>query len=196
MKKAIILALIILAGVGGFALFSKKSGEPVNSLVNPVGFDREGSGFTTSQFSTRASASQQGLVKNVPGRVFALEVTSDATALRYFQLFDMVKPSTVPARAASQSSNYNIWAYGASQSFDAKPVGSYKVYASASLVYSVPIPAATASSSPSVVRIGTDWFSPARKFSNGIIWAISSQFATYASSSVTTGRHQVKVIYE
>ena len=178
MKRYIIIAIAVLVVVVGYAIFVPRSvKQPIEGLLgfsseNVGGLPRTATEF--NQVGLTASRSQQGVIKTSGGRVFAVEVTSDTNNLRYFQLFDMI----------------------ASTSSAAKPIGSYRKYASPSLVFSVPIPAATSSSSPTIVRISSDVFSPARSFTKGIIFGISSVFGSYSSASVNTDRHTVKVIYE
>lgn len=201
--KKIYVAIVVLGLVGGYVYFSHKTAEP-------VGFDRSAPagplpyyGKEYNQVGLTASRSQQGLIKPDTGRVFAIEITSDSNAIRYFQMFDQ-KLAQVPSRAASLSAGFqSLKIYKASTSWAsavslaAKPLGSYQQYASYSLVYSVPIAAAAASSSPTVVRINSSDFGPAKNFVNGIMFGISSTFGSYASISADkTARYTIKVIYE
>ncbi len=201
---------MILVIVGGITLVSNLTNQP-NPVDGILGFDSENTGRLPAivkefdQVGITASASVQGLVKNSPGRVVAIEIISDATSIKYFQLFDVAK-AQVPARAASLSAGFqslkiyrasNSWASDASLA--AKPLGSYQQYASPSLTFSLPIPPATASSSPTIVRIDATQLGGARNFLNGILWGVSNSYATYASASVATNpaaRVKVKVLYE
>lgn len=143
----------------------------------PLGFDSENSGSSipaTDQFGTIASLSRQGIVKSGPTKVFSIEVTSSTNALRYFQIYDMV--------ASSSNATHN-------------PMGKSSYYSSY-LLTSYPIPATTASSSPTIVRIDSDMFAPALQLRRGLIWGISSDFATYASASVESAKHTVKINYK
>ena len=81
------------------------------------------------------------------------------------------------------------------QLFDSRTLPSL---ASASLtpILSIPIAPAAASTSPTIVRVNSTEFAPAIKFNNGLFYAISSAFATYASSSVKTDRHKTTIFYE
>ncbi len=211
MNKFIKIALVVLAVLGGITIAFSFKGDNTNPVNGMLGFDRDNNGSLPAtvkefdQVGITASASVQGLVKPTAGKVFAIEVINDSGTIKYLQLFDMVK-AVVPARAASLSCGFqcqkiylasNSWASDAS--LTAKPLGSYQQYASPSLVFSMPIAAATASSSPTVVRIGSEFFSPARTFLNGIMWAVSTNFSTYASPSSATApaaRVKVKVLYE
>ena len=211
MKRYIVLTLVVLALALGFAFTGDKA-EPVDSL-NPLGIDSENtrtipqSVTEFDQVGITASASTTGIVKASGGKVYALEITSDSQSIRYFQLFDQIQ-AVVPARSASISSDscpYCTQIYAASRSWAsatalaAKPLASYAHYASPSLVFSVAIPAATASSSPTIVRIGPDYFSSALRFTKGIMFGISTAYATYASPSAATlpaARVKVKVLYE
>lgn len=121
-----------------------------SDLLGSDSTNQGGSQPAADEFSQIASLSVQGLVKNAPGKVFAIEVTNDSLSARYFQLFNLTTV-TVPSRAASQSSATALKIYKASTSWAStaslvdKPLGSYLVYASRSLVFSAIIPGATAS---------------------------------------------------
>ena len=194
--KKILISLCVLAGISGFVFYEGSA---------PVGFDKSNPGgslgSSASEYNQTASRSQQGLVKNIPGRVFAIEITSDSQSLRYLQFFDRAL-AQVPARTASLSSFQSLKIYKASLSWAsdsalaAKPIGSYLQYASTSMVMSIPIPAATSSASPTVVRLNSSDLAPAHQFNRGIIWGISNTFGSYSSSSINTARFTVKVIYE
>lgn len=209
MKKYIAIALAILVVVVGFAFFQFKGSQQGPEITETnLGLDREGSGFVVKEFDQvgiTASASVQGLLKNSPGRVVAFEVWSDSQSIRYFQLFDQTQ-AVVPDRSASVSGGFQSFkiykastSWASSTALTNKPLGSYQQYASPSLVTSYVIPAATASSSPSVVRVDFTQLGGARTFTNGIMWGISTAFSTYASPSVATNpaaRVKVKLIYE
>lgn len=62
-------------------------------------------------------------------------------------------------------------------------------------VLSVAIPPASATASPSVTTLDSSFFSPAIRFSTGITWAISPNFATYASTSNPL-KHSITILYE
>lgn len=186
-----------LIALGVYLLVTKSA----NITPANIGFDRSNADvlpFASKEFNQIASRSTDGILKPVSGRVFAVEVSSDSTSVRYFQLFD-IRDSLIPSRTASLSA---LWAYKASLSYQFQPlrtVGAWQHYASKSLVFSLPIQAAATSNSPTIVRIDSSMFAPAKQFNNGILWAISTTYGAYASTSaalLNSGRFLVRIIYE
>lgn len=60
----------------------------------------------------------------------------------------------------------------------------------------ITLPAASSTASPSITTLGSDFFSPAIAFRQGLVWTISSVEGSYASASVNPGKHDITVIYQ
>src|SRR3990167_7283164 len=187
MKKTLFIGgIVAVALVLGFIR--------VGTSDAPVGFGGSDSLPTNAkEYDQLASRSTQGLIKSGAGCLFSVDVYNYTVGERYLQFFDMNAP-VVPSRAASLSAPA---IYAASTSWAsagqiiAKPITSWFHWASASFIVSIPIPPATSSTSPGILRLDSSDFGPALGFSRQLIYGISSSFGSYASSGVET----LKVIF-
>ena len=153
MTKVVITSLsIALAGLTLFLFAPPKVIQPLEGFLGANIPDR------CENFTQLASRSTKGVIKAASGKVYSYRVTSQATGLKYFQLFDRATNpgiTTVP-------------------------------------VYSIPIAATTASSSPSLI---TQVFDPPLDFTAGITFGMSANLATYASATNNPLNYLVSVCY-
>lgn len=168
-KKAtlsVVVGVVVVLSVFGWAAFHDSSAPVENTSgdINLSGSHLDAPLDKWSQsFSNAASVSSKGLVSTGSARLFSIKVVSNTTDTTQVRYFQLYNTATTSKG----------WQAGLTP------------------VMSVQLPAATASASQ-VVNLGNDFFSPALRFSTGLVWAISTSDTTYASASTKLDKIRIQ----